>query len=154
MGRNTYGMGSVRQRANGRWEGTVSLGYDANGKRIRKSVSAATREQAIMEMALARQHTPSPDTLTVGMLLDVHARRLDAAVSAGSITPETRDTWRYATARCDPIKDTLVSLVTPAWIEDWSSSLTGSSSTRRNGPSGGRAAVVARDWRIMADHRL
>lgn len=87
MGRNTYGMGSVRQRANGRWEGTVSLGYDANGKRIRKSVSAATREQAIMEMALARQHTPSPDTLTVGMLLDVHARRLDAAVSAGSITP-------------------------------------------------------------------
>ena len=40
------GEGSVRQRKDGRWEGTYSVGYDeTTGKRKRKNVLAKTREE-------------------------------------------------------------------------------------------------------------
>ena len=40
------GEGSIRQRKDGRWEGTYSVGVDeATGKRKRKNVLAKTREE-------------------------------------------------------------------------------------------------------------
>jgi integrase len=40
------GEGSVYQRASGRWVGAVTLGYDAQGKPVRKTVSAKTKAEA------------------------------------------------------------------------------------------------------------
>jgi integrase len=44
--RRTYGTGSVYQRKDGRWMGTVDAGYTASGGRYRPTVSAKTEAEA------------------------------------------------------------------------------------------------------------
>ncbi len=43
--RRGRGEGSIHERPDGRWRGTVSLGYDGNGKRRRVSVFGATKDE-------------------------------------------------------------------------------------------------------------
>jgi integrase len=45
-GRRMNGDGGLYQRADGRWFGSITLGYDGDGRRQRKTVSARTREGA------------------------------------------------------------------------------------------------------------
>lgn len=47
--------GGIYQRANGTWEARVSLGYDALGKRIRKSVYGPTRADVRAKMERAQR---------------------------------------------------------------------------------------------------
>jgi integrase len=49
--RRGRGEGSVYQRADGTWCGTYSAGYDANGKRLRRTVFGATKEEVTGKMA-------------------------------------------------------------------------------------------------------
>jgi integrase len=54
--RRDKGSGSVYQRASdGRWVGTIDLGYDARGKRRRKTVSAKTKPAAVRKLADAQK---------------------------------------------------------------------------------------------------
>jgi integrase len=70
--RRGRGEGGVRQRADGLWEGSVSLGVDGAGKRIRKSVYGRTKAEALEAMRSLREQTPGAvdaATLTVGGFL-------------------------------------------------------------------------------------
>jgi integrase len=53
--RRGRGEGSISQRDGGRWEGKVSLGYDAQGKRIRKTVYGKTKAE-VQEKLDALKH--------------------------------------------------------------------------------------------------
>lgn len=54
MPRRAHGEGTVRRRKDGRWEGRVSLGYDAQGKRKRKSVIRHTQAEVVAEMRVLK----------------------------------------------------------------------------------------------------
>jgi integrase len=65
----------VFERADGLWSGEVSLGFDGNGKRKRKTVYGTTKAEVLDKIAelrgLARSGTlPDAGTLTVGQFLD------------------------------------------------------------------------------------
>lgn len=51
MGKRGDGEGTIFKRKDGRWVGRLSLGYDANGKRLTKTVYAATRGQVAEKLA-------------------------------------------------------------------------------------------------------
>ncbi len=53
-GRRAPGEGSIYQRADGRWEGSLSAGWGASGKRRRRKVVAATRREVAERLAALR----------------------------------------------------------------------------------------------------
>jgi integrase len=61
--RRGWAEGSVYQRADGRWVGSVSLGYDGAGKRKRRVVYAATKGEVQAEL---RKLQTSADAGTLG----------------------------------------------------------------------------------------
>ncbi len=46
MARRTQGEGSIHKREDGRWSVLLSLGYDAQGKRLRRSTTCKTQKEA------------------------------------------------------------------------------------------------------------
>lgn len=76
VGQRANGEGSIYQRAaDKRWIGAVTVGFDANGRTKRKSVSGKTRAEASRKLRTLQQQLdeglPAPDTqLSVGQLLD------------------------------------------------------------------------------------
>lgn len=54
-GRRGRGEGGIRQRVDGRWEATISLGYDAQGKRVRRYVYGASKEEVRSKLAQFQQ---------------------------------------------------------------------------------------------------
>jgi integrase len=73
MSRRTYGTGSLRQRADGRWEGTARLGR-VGGQYARKSVYGRTRAEALTKLRAAQRDVARgvlspPSRLTVAQLL-------------------------------------------------------------------------------------
>jgi len=80
--RRARGEGGLYQRADGRWEGVVDLGYGPGGKRLRRKVVAATRAQANERLKRLREEVEkglSPDhaKTTIGDWLEQWLR--DAA---------------------------------------------------------------------------
>ena len=76
-GRRGNGEGSIYQRTttDGRWCASVSLGYDENGKPVRKVVTAKTRAEVVKKLKamqrLLDDGLPLPDpAMTVAQLLD------------------------------------------------------------------------------------
>lgn len=55
MSKRANGEGSVYQRDDGRWVGSVSLGRDSNGKRRRKTVYGKTQAEALEKLDAVRQ---------------------------------------------------------------------------------------------------
>lgn len=80
------GEGGVFQReSDGLWVGTISLGYDGNGKRKRRTVYGATKSQALDNLDKVRAaarvgNLPEAGSLTVGQLLDRWLEALKAKV--------------------------------------------------------------------------
>ena len=70
--RRGYGEDSVYKDRD-RWRGAISLGYDANGRRVRKKVSGRTRAEAVEKLRKLRQQvdggTVPDDRLTVKAFL-------------------------------------------------------------------------------------
>ena len=48
--RRKHNEGSIYQLSNGRWAGSISLGYDENGKRIRKTFYGDTELDVSLQM--------------------------------------------------------------------------------------------------------
>jgi len=75
-GRRANGEGSIYQRSSdGRWLGVITLGYDADGRTVRKTVSGSTRAAVLDKLRRLQRQVddglPPPDTsLTVAQLLD------------------------------------------------------------------------------------
>lgn len=55
MGKRANGEGSISQRSDGRWVGRISLGNDATGKRIRKTVYGKTQKEALDKLDALKQ---------------------------------------------------------------------------------------------------
>jgi integrase len=76
-----------------RWRGAISLGYDANGRRVRKKVSGPTRAETVDKLRKLRQQVDTGivpnDRLTVGAFLD----RWLSVNAPGAIAESTEDDY-------------------------------------------------------------
>src|SRR5262245_38043071 len=73
--RRGRGEGSVFEREDGLWVGSISLGYTVTGKRKRKTVYGATKKDVLSELDRLRSEArvgnlPDAGGLTVSQLLD------------------------------------------------------------------------------------
>jgi integrase len=66
--RRGRGEGGVYQRADGQWVGSISLGYDAEGKRLRKVVYCATKKEAQDELRKLQNDAAAGVDLTAARL--------------------------------------------------------------------------------------
>lgn len=57
MGKRANGEGTIYQRPDGRWRGRISLGKDASGKRIQKTVYGKTQQEVVDKLDELRQQT-------------------------------------------------------------------------------------------------
>ncbi len=65
--RRDKGSGSLFQRASdGRWIGTIDLGWGPDGKRVRKTVSAKTKGEATRKLAAAQRDIARHGSTTTG----------------------------------------------------------------------------------------
>jgi integrase len=92
--RRGKGEGSIYQRGDGRWYGSISLGWE-DGRRRRKTVNAKTRAEVVEKMRRLEQIVktgvrPAPERLTVGEYLDGW---LTERVP-GTVTVRTEDYYR------------------------------------------------------------
>ena len=93
--RRGNGDGSVYQRASdGRWLGVVVLGYDAEGRPIRKATSARTRTEVMQKLKVLQRQVddslPLPDTtMSVAQLLT----RWQNDVLRHQVAPSTADNY-------------------------------------------------------------
>lgn len=94
--RRGHGEGGIRQRADGRWEGTINLGYGPDGKRKRKFVYGRTRQDVAIQLRAQQQQldaglAPTARRLTVGDQLD----RWLASRRHSDLSPNTvgNDEW-------------------------------------------------------------
>lgn len=88
--RRGHGEGSLYRRVDGLWVGSVDLGWDGTGKRLRKTVSSRTQAGAIEKLRAvqekARAGLPTGDErVTVQMLVE---RWLE------DVAKQRRLTWR------------------------------------------------------------
>jgi len=97
------GEGSVRKRADGRWEATISLGereVDGRRRRIRRSVYGRTRREATEKLARLRRELEdglridAPERLTLGQWFDAWL-----ADAEGRIRASTAGTYAWL-GRC------------------------------------------------------
>lgn len=87
--RRGRGEGGIYQRADGQWCGTVSLGFDGNGRRKRKVVYGTTKKEVTDKLdeirASARVgNLPEAGSMSVGQLLDRWLESLKAKISAAT----------------------------------------------------------------------
>lgn len=104
MARRMKGEGGITQRADGRWQGTLELGWGPDGKRRRRTVYGKTQRAVVVALAAERRKvaehgTTATATTTLGAYLDtwltdVAAHRVKpstlrsyAAVVRAQITP-------------------------------------------------------------------
>jgi integrase len=73
--RRGRGEGSIFERADGQWVGSISLGYTEAGKRKRKTIYGSTKKEVLDELDQLRGEArvgdlPDAGSLTVGQLLE------------------------------------------------------------------------------------
>lgn len=94
VGKRAHGEGTISKRPDGTWEGKVSLGYDAEGKRKRKTVYGKTRQEVKGKLdELKRQiegGTFSAAKLTVKGYLEQWLTE-----KVREVKPQTAEDYRY-----------------------------------------------------------
>jgi integrase len=88
--RRGRGEGSITQRPDGSWEGKVSLGFDAEGRRIRKSVYAATKEECREKLLKLQQETLTHSFVSSSLPLN---KWLQMWVKELTLEPTTRERY-------------------------------------------------------------
>lgn len=105
--RREYGSGSVFQRANGRWVGTVEAGVTANGKRKRVSVSGRSKTEVRRKIRdkLADARAAGNATQPTSPRKTVHSWADDwLKIRVGQVRPNTYGTDRAAVRHyIDPV---------------------------------------------------
>lgn len=94
--RRGRGEGSVYQRKDGRWTASLSLGYDAKGKRIRRDLYGDTKQEVLeqlrqLQAAADRGELPPPDKLTVSQYLHFWLEAIKPNVATLTYIPYQRD---------------------------------------------------------------
>jgi integrase len=138
--RRGRGEGGIRWREDkGLWEATISLGYDGDGKRIRRTIYGATKAAALDEVARLRGKPVEPAqarSLTVTQLV---ARWLESTKDRTSARTH-EDRVRIAAAHLTPrLGCVVVSKLTPLAVESYYAAM------RRDevGPGAARHAAKA-----------
>jgi integrase len=92
--RRGRGEGSIHERADGLWEAKVSLGYDADGKRRRKTIYGKSKAD-VQEKLRALQNSAASGTLADGSKLTI-AQYLDHWLNGPARECVGQTTWpRY-----------------------------------------------------------
>jgi integrase len=92
--KRAHGEGSINKRSDGRWEAKVSLGYDTEGKRKRKTVYGRTQAEVRDKLdALRRQVSDGTYADTKLTLKDYLNKWLDH--KASNVRPRTLSDYRY-----------------------------------------------------------
>lgn len=86
--RRGRGEGRIGQ-CNGRWYGEISMGFDGEGKRIRKRVYADSKQEAQAELRklqdqATKGQVPDAGTMAVGELLTIWLDAMQASWAAGT----------------------------------------------------------------------
>src|SRR5712672_3132259 len=92
--RRGRGEGGVRYRdEKGLWEGTVSLGYDGAGKRIRRTIYGDSKREVLDEMARLRGQPSQPAEASRLTVAELVSRWLDSTKGrTAARTHEDRET--------------------------------------------------------------
>lgn len=94
MAKRANGEGTISKRIDGTWEGKISLGYDGNGKRKRKTVYGKTRQEVREKLDEVKQQlangTFSDTRLTVKRYLEQWVEE-----KARQVKPRTAEMNRY-----------------------------------------------------------
>ena len=93
MGRRAHGEGTITQRGDGTWMGQISLGYDGEGKRKRKTVYGKTQKEVRAKLDEIKQQlasgTLSDTKLTVKQYLERWLKE-----KARSVKPRTVEIYK------------------------------------------------------------
>ncbi len=93
--RRSKGDGSIYQRADGRWCGSVELGWDAKGNRRRKVVTAKTHAEALAKLRKVRRDVETFGTVPTGAgTVEAWLTRWLADIAAPRVAPRTLDGYR------------------------------------------------------------
>lgn len=94
MAKRANGEGTISKRLDGTWEGKVSLGYDEEGKRKRKTVYGKTRQEVKGKLdALKRQITDGTFSDTKLTVKDYLGQWLTE--KGREVKPQTAEDYRY-----------------------------------------------------------
>ena len=98
--RRGRGEGSIYRRKDGAWAASVSLGYDAEGKRIRKVVYGRTKKEARKRLLAVQQDALSglpvkPEALTIDQHFGDYFRAKSGEVK-GTTLVNYKETYRSA----------------------------------------------------------
>lgn len=96
--RRAHGEGTILQLANGKWRADVSLGYDADGKRKRKTVYGRTQKEVRQKLDELKRHlaqgTLTDTKLTVKEYLERWLKE-----KARQVKPRTAELYREQAER-------------------------------------------------------
>jgi integrase len=91
-GRRGYGDDSIYKDGD-RWRGAISLGYDADGRRIKKKVSGRTRAAVVGKLRKLRQQVDQGTTPDDSLTLEAFLARWLTVNLPGSVAESTEDDY-------------------------------------------------------------
>jgi len=117
--RRANGEGTIRKRADGRWEGIIVVGHKKDGKVITKSAFAKTQKELITKMLRLRENYQGVElTEESNMTLQTWIDKWFAEYALPSLRPSTiRCYQRYARYICDRIGEKQVKLLTTSEVQ-------------------------------------
>lgn len=97
--RRDKGEGSLYQRKDGMWVGSVSLGYDGTGKRQRRTVSSRSYETAGRKLRALRRQAEENDLTSPSLTVEKWMEHWLDNIASVRLKPRTLATYRGYVAR-------------------------------------------------------
>ncbi|MDT3681202.1 MAG: site-specific integrase [Truepera sp.] len=92
--RRAKGDGSITRRKNGLWQAATTIGYDENGKQLRKTVYGKTKEEVRKKLEDLRQQASSTGIPIEDPTLGAYLERW-LTEKARQVKPRTVESYRY-----------------------------------------------------------
>jgi integrase len=93
------GEGTISKRPDGTWEAKISLGYDGDGKRKRKTVYGRTQSEVREKVETLKQQVASGTYTDVKLTLAVYLERW-LGEKARTVKPSTLEQYQLCVNRC------------------------------------------------------
>lgn len=94
MAKRADGEGTISKRNDGRWEGKISLGYDGEGKRIRRTVYGRTQGAVKDKLERLKNRLGTGMHADTGLTVSVYLERW-LEEREGQLKPRTQKDYRY-----------------------------------------------------------
>ena len=118
-------MATAKQLPSGSWRCIAYLGTDRNGKKIQKSVTCATREEAentalLLELTERRHGVIEDRDVTVGFACDAFIAKKEKEIEKGLISPSTVRSYKSMRNNLVPEIENIKALkITDRLLQDW-----------------------------------